>query len=126
MTLQSSQLPFALGAFADNQWTRVQLASVLIDPCDQEHCSMYALHRMRVAQWLTPPTRDRSAWSFVSRRAGEYMLHYYCRQIPRDATVPQIMDICDILFLKLDGCGNVADMTAQDVTWVKDNMMGML
>lgn len=115
-----------MGAFADNQWSRVQLASVLIDPCHQKHCSEYALHRLRVKQWLSPPSLDRSAWSFVSRRTGDYMLHYYCRQIPKDATVPQIVYIGDILFLKLDGCGNVADMTAQDVTWIMDNMAGML
>ena len=120
------QQPFALGAFVDNQWTRVQLASVGIDHCDQEDCSAYALHRCRILQWLLPPASDYPAWTLVSRQTGKYMIHYYTRQIPKEATIPQILYIGDILLLKLNSCGNVADMMTHDITWIKENLVTML
>jgi hypothetical protein len=121
-----SQGRFTLGAFADVQWTRVQSAAIALDPCENAHCSLNALHRCRVAEWITPPATEHRDWHLSSRSFGTYKLYYYKRQTVTEATVPQIVHIGDILIIKVDGCGLAVDMSAEDLAWVKENLNAML
>jgi hypothetical protein len=121
-----AQQPYVHGLYIDAQWTRFRSASVALEPCDVEGCSVFSMHRCRLSQWLSPPALEPPSWTLVSRQSRGYLLSYYSRKTPPDVSGSQIDFIGDILVLKLECPSVVADMTAEDIVWVEENLLSLL